>query len=55
MDASQHYHHWAQNLADEAGYLRDPKPRADESRLLPPARLTDDEIRAYRPLPRRSR
>src|SRR2546430_1138516 len=24
MDASQHYHHWAQNLADEAGYLRDP-------------------------------
>src|SRR5262249_55539885 len=24
MEHSTHYHHWAQNFADETGYLRDP-------------------------------
>ena len=49
MDASQHYHHWAQNFADEAGYLRDPnhvQMKVDFCRLLG---LTDDDIRGYTP------
>jgi len=51
MDASQHYHHWAQNFADETGYLRDPnhvQMKIDFCRQLG---LTDDEIRGYVPLP----
>jgi len=51
MDASQHYHHWAQNFADEAGYLRDPnhvQMKVDFCRQLG---LTDEDIRAYTPLP----
>jgi pyrroloquinoline quinone (PQQ) biosynthesis protein C len=51
MDASQHYHHWAQNFADEAGYLRDPnhvQMKVDFCRQLG---LTDEDIRGYTPLP----
>jgi pyrroloquinoline quinone (PQQ) biosynthesis protein C len=51
MDASQHYHHWAQNFADEAGYLRDPnhvQMKVEFCRLLG---LGDDDVRRYTPLP----
>ncbi len=51
MDGSQHYHHWAQNFADEAGYLRDPnhvRMKVEFCRLLG---LGDDDIRGYAPLP----
>src|SRR5438093_6759073 len=51
MDASQHYHHWAQNFADETGYLRDPnhvQMKIDFCRQLG---LTDDDIRGSVPLP----
>ncbi len=51
MDDSQHYHHWAQNFADEAGYLRDPnhvQMKVDFCRQLG---LSDDDIRGYTPLP----
>src|SRR5881409_4112818 len=51
MDASQHYHHWAQNLADEAGYLRDPNHVQMKVAFCHQLGLTDDDIRAYRPLP----
>src|SRR5207245_10943990 len=51
MDASQHYHHWAQNLADEAGYLRDPNHVQMKLAFCHQLRLADDDIRAYRPLP----
>src|SRR5437016_1388017 len=51
MDASQHYHHWAQNLADEAGYLRDPNHVQMKVAFCHQLGLGDDDIRAYRPLP----
>src|SRR2546428_12495244 len=51
MEASQHYHHWAQNLADEAGYLRDPNHVQMKVAFCRQLGLTDDDVRAYRPLP----
>ncbi|HLK13020.1 MAG TPA: iron-containing redox enzyme family protein [Candidatus Binatia bacterium] len=51
MEDSAHYHHWAQNFADETGYLRDPnhvQMKVDFCRQLG---LGDDDIRAYVPLP----
>ena len=51
MDASQHYHHWAQNLADEAGYLRDPNHVQMKVAFCHQLGLSDDDIRAYHPLP----
>jgi len=51
MDASQHYHHWAQNLADEAGYLRDPNHVQMKVAFCRQLGLGDDDIRNYRPLP----
>ena len=51
MDQSTHYHHWAQNFADETGYLRDPnhvQMKVDFCRQLG---LADGDIRAYTPLP----
>ncbi len=51
MEDSVHYHHWAQNFADEAGYLRDlnhVQMKVDFCRQLG---LTDDDIRRYQPLP----
>jgi len=50
MEHSTHYHHWAQNFADETGYLRDPnhvQMKVDFCRQLG---LTDDDIRGYTPL-----
>ena len=51
MDASQHYHHWAQNFADEAGYLRDPNHVQMKVEFCHQLGLSDDQIRAYTPLP----
>ena len=51
MDASKHYDHWAQNLADEAGYLRDPNHVQMKVEFCRQLGLTDADIRAYRPLP----
>jgi pyrroloquinoline quinone (PQQ) biosynthesis protein C len=51
MEDSVHYHHWAQNFADETGYLRDPnhvQMKVDFCRQLG---LSDDDIRRYQPLP----
>jgi pyrroloquinoline quinone (PQQ) biosynthesis protein C len=51
LDDSEHYAHWAQNFADEAGYLRDPnhvQMKIDFCRQLG---LSDDDIRRYQPLP----
>jgi pyrroloquinoline quinone (PQQ) biosynthesis protein C len=51
MDHSIHYQHWAQNFADETGYLRDPnhvQMKVDFCRQLG---LTDEDIQAYTPLP----
>jgi pyrroloquinoline quinone (PQQ) biosynthesis protein C len=51
MDASQHYHHWAQNFADEVGYLRDPNHVQMKIEFCRQVGLTDDDIRGYVPLP----
>lgn len=51
MEDSRHYHHWTQNLADEAGYLRDPNHVQMKVDFCHQLGLDDDAIRAYRPLP----
>ena len=51
MDDSLHYKHWAQNFADETGYLGDPNHvdmKIDFCRQLG---LSDDQIAEYVPLP----
>ena len=51
MDHSVHYKHWAQNFADEAGYLRDPNHVQMKVEFCRQLGCTDDEIRAYQPMP----
>jgi len=51
MDASQHYHHWAQNFADETGYLRDPNHVQMKVEFCRQLGLSDEDIRRYTPLP----
>ena len=51
MEDSVHYHHWTQNFADEAGYLRDPNHVHMKIEFCRQLGLTDDDIRAYQPLP----
>lgn len=51
LEHSEHYAHWCQNLADEAGYLRDPnhvQMKLDWCRQLG---IADAELEAYTPLP----
>jgi pyrroloquinoline quinone (PQQ) biosynthesis protein C len=51
MEHSTHYHHWAQNFADEAGYLRDPNHVDMKVEWCRQLGLTDEDIRGYTPLP----
>ncbi len=51
MDDSEHYAHWAQNFADECGYLRDPNHVLMKIEYTRALGITDDEVRAYRPMP----
>ena len=51
MEDSTHYHHWAQNFADEGGYLRDPNHVTMKVDFCRQLGLTDDDIRTYSPLP----
>ncbi len=51
MEHSTHYHHWAQNFADETGYLRDPNHVAMKVEFCRQLGLSDDDIRGYTPLP----
>jgi pyrroloquinoline quinone (PQQ) biosynthesis protein C len=51
MDHSAHFRHWAQNFADEAGYLRDPNHVAMKVEFCHQLGLSDDDIRAYVPMP----
>lgn len=51
MDHSEHYAHWCQNFADEAGYLRDPNHvlmKWDWCQMLG---ITAEELNRYTPLP----
>ena len=51
LEDSTHYHHWAQNFADEVGYLRDPNHVDMKVEWCRQLGLTDDDIRGYTPLP----
>jgi len=51
MEDSVHYHHWAQNFADETGYLRDPNHVQMKVAFCHQLGLSDDDIRRYQPLP----
>src|ERR1051325_10384643 len=55
MDASQHYHHWAQNFADEAGYLRDPNHVQMKVEFCPPPGPARRQLRALHPAARDGR
>jgi pyrroloquinoline quinone (PQQ) biosynthesis protein C len=51
LDDSEHFAHWAQNFADETGYLRDPNHvlmKVDYTRAFG---IPDEELRAYTPMP----
>src|SRR5262245_20334686 len=50
MEHSTHYHHWVQNFADEAGYLRDPNHVEMKVEWCRQLGLSDDDVRAYTPL-----
>jgi len=51
MDYSEHYAHWCQNFADEAGYLRDPNHVSMKWEWCQQLGITAEELEAYVPLP----
>jgi len=51
LDDSEHYAHWAQNFADEAGYLRDPNHVLMKVEYTRALGIADDEVKAYVPMP----
>jgi pyrroloquinoline quinone (PQQ) biosynthesis protein C len=51
MDHSEHYAHWAQNFADEAGYLRDPNHVTMKWEWCQQLGISAEELEAYVPLP----
>ena len=51
LDDSEHYAHWAQNFADECGYLRDPNHVLMKVEYTRALGISDDELRAYVPMP----
>jgi len=50
MDDSEHYAHWAQNFADECGYLRDPNHVLMKVEYTRALGIADEELRAYVPM-----
>ena len=51
MDDSEHYLHWAQNFADETGYLRDPNHVLMKVWYTRAFDVPDDEVKTYVPMP----
>lgn len=51
LDDSEHYAHWAQNFADESGYLRDPNHVLMKVEYTRAFDISDDELKAYVPMP----
>lgn len=51
MEHSEHYAHWAQNFADEAGYLRDPNHVLMKWEWCQMLGITADELEQYTPMP----
>jgi pyrroloquinoline quinone (PQQ) biosynthesis protein C len=50
LDASEHYQHWAQNFADESGYLGDPNHVDMKVEFCKQVGLSDQQILDYSPL-----
>ena len=51
LEHSQHYAHWCQNFADEAGYLRDPNHVLMKVEMCQQLGISVEELRAYVPMP----
>ena len=51
MDHSEHYAHWCQNFADEAGYLRDPNHVLMKWEWCQMMGINAAELDQYQPLP----
>jgi pyrroloquinoline quinone (PQQ) biosynthesis protein C len=51
MGRSEHYEHWAQNFADESGYLRDPNHVEMKWEWCQQLGIGEEELRTYTPLP----
>jgi pyrroloquinoline quinone (PQQ) biosynthesis protein C len=51
MEHSEHYAHWCQNFADEAGFLRDPNHVLMKWEWCQMMGITAEELEAYTPLP----
>ncbi len=51
MDHSEHFAHWAQNFADEIGYLRDPNHVQMKFDWCQQLGITPEELESYTPLP----
>jgi len=51
LEHSEHYAHWCQNFADEAGFLRDPNHVLMKWEWCQMMDITVDELEAYQPLP----
>ena len=51
LDDSEHYGHWAQNFADEAGYLRDPNHVLMKWEWCQQLGITAEELGSYVPMP----
>jgi hypothetical protein len=51
LGRSEHYAHWAQNFADESGYLGDPNHVDMKVEFCTQVGLTETDIEAYVPLP----
>jgi pyrroloquinoline quinone (PQQ) biosynthesis protein C len=51
MDDSEHYAHWAQNFADETGYLRDPNHVLMKVEYTRALGIPDEDVKAYVPMP----
>lgn len=51
MEHSEHYAHWCQNFADEAGFLRDPNHVLMKWEWCQMLAITAEELERYEPLP----
>jgi pyrroloquinoline quinone (PQQ) biosynthesis protein C len=51
LDDSEHYAHWAQNFADETGYLRDPNHVLMKVEYTRALGIPDEDVKAYVPMP----
>jgi pyrroloquinoline quinone (PQQ) biosynthesis protein C len=51
LEDSEHYAHWAQNFADETGYLRDPNHVLMKVEYCHQLGITDTELQGYVPMP----